>query len=87
VETKNKNVSVTDLIHGPFAVVVTDPQHPDDDQYPMVVSPLGGYATKEKALELVESFANTKVPYLGLHFHVTQLSSPSSFVAFCSWED
>lgn len=53
----------------------------------MVVSPPGGYTTKEEAVEFAQRFANREEPYLGLHFRVEQLAQPSAFIAFCSWED
>lgn len=82
------NVSVTDYLHGPFEIVVTDPSNPLDKTYPMVVAPDGGYPTKEAALEYIEKhFAHRKTPYLDLHFSVAQRSSEQSFIAYCSWED
>ena len=82
------NVVVTDFIHGPFEIVVVDPNNPLDQAYPIVVAPEGGYTTKEAALQFIEEhFAHRKDPYLGLRFHVTQRSSEQSFIQFCSWED
>lgn len=83
----SKNVSITDYIHGPFCIVVNDLARPDDNDYPLVVSPEGGYKSKEEALQYIERFAHRKEPYLGLHFRIEQLGTPDSFTRFCSWED
>lgn len=80
--------SVTDLIHGPFCLVVTDPRHADDAEYPMVVAPEGGFKTKDEARKYIEDhFAHRKEPYLGLFFKVQQISTGADFIRFCSWED
>jgi class 3 adenylate cyclase len=84
---KDRHVTVTSFIHGPFMIVVTDPTNPKDDAYPQVVAPDGGYATKEAALDFIAQFATRKTPYLGLHFAVVQRSSENDFGRFCSWED
>lgn len=82
------NVEVTEFTHGPFVIVVTDPSNPTDRAFPTVISPKGGYKTKEEALAYIETnFAHRKVPYLGMHFSVAQLDDESSFMRFCSWED
>lgn len=83
----SKNVEVTDLIHGPFCIVVTDPGRPDDKDYPMVVAPEGGFKTTEEALQYIDRFAKRKEPYLGMHFRIEQLCTPDSFIRYCSWED
>jgi len=81
-------LTVTDLIHGPFCLVVTDTKHTDDGEYPMVVAPEGGFQTKEEALRYVEQhFAHRKEPYLGLAFKVRQMTSTPDFIRYCSWED
>ena len=84
----NEHVRVTDYVHGPFAIVVTDPARPDDADYPMIVAPEGGFATKEAAIDYLDKLvAKRKVPYLGLHYVITQVTSPSGFMRYCSWED
>lgn len=85
----NDNVSLPYFSQalGPFVIVITDPSNPEDDAYPMVVSPSGGYPTKEAALAYIEFFAQRKEPYLGLHFRVVALDTEESFAGFCSWED
>jgi hypothetical protein len=78
---------VTNLIHGPFCIVVTNPQSNDDADYPVVVAPEGGFKTKDEARGYIEKhFAHRKEPYLGLFFKVQQLSSGDDFIRFCSWE-
>jgi hypothetical protein len=83
----NENVRVTDFVNGPFVIVVTDPTKPDDLSYPMVIAPDGGFADKEAAQGYIDDFARRKEPYLGLHVAIAQLSSLSSFIKFCSWEE
>ena len=85
----NDNVSLPSFKRtlGPFVILVTDPKHPADIAYPKVVSPSGGYPTKEAALAYIELFAKRKESYLGLHFRVVSLDTEDSFGRFCSWED
>lgn len=81
----NQYVKITDYITGPFVIVVTVP---DDDAFPMVISPPDGFKTREEALEYINiHFANRKEPYLGCHFSIAPLRTPSSFIIFCSWEE
>lgn len=84
----NANVSLPYFSEalGPFVIVITDPKQ-EDDAFPMVVSPSGGYPTKEAALAYIDFFAKRKEPYLGLHFSVISLDTEGSFARFCSWED
>lgn len=86
-ELFKKHVTITDLIHGPFVIVVSSLEDPNDDAYPMVVSPPGGYPTKEAALEYIERFGRRKTPYLGLHFAVVKIQREPDLIVFCSWED
>lgn len=79
-----KHVSVTDVIAGPFTIVVTDPACPGDDAYPIT---LGPYETKAAALQFIDRFRTRATPYMGLHFAVANHMSESGLVVFCSWED
>lgn len=82
------NLVVTGFVDGPFLIVVTDPNNPLDECYPIVVAPEGGYKTKEEAILYIErNFAHRKVPYLALKFTVAPIRSEDSFGVFCSWED
>jgi len=81
------NVEVTNVFNGPFVIIVTDLEQPEDPDYPMVVAPPGGFPNKEEALRYIETYAKRKVPYLGLKFRVTPLCTLESFHVFCSWED
>jgi hypothetical protein len=82
------NLWVTGFIHGPFAVVVTNPVDPKDEAYPIVVCPKGGFETTGEAVKYIEkNYANRKEPYLGLTFAVAPLWSQNNFNGFCSWED
>ena len=83
---ESSHVTICDFIHGPFVIVITDPNNPSDAMYPIVVSPSGGYKTKEEALGYIEVFAKREKPYLGLHFAIAQLQDEQSFGAYCSWE-
>lgn len=83
----NAAIEVTDLVEGPFVIVVTDPQQPQDRDYPIVVAPSGGFPDKEAALRYIETYAGRKTPYLGLKFQVSPLRTQDSFNRFCSWED
>ena len=84
----NANVRITQFnAPGPFVIVVTDPEHPADLAYPIVVSPPGGYPTKEDALAYIDHFAKREEPYLGLTFSVVAIDTEHSFGIFCSWED
>jgi hypothetical protein len=84
LERLNEHVTLTRLVHGPFCVVITDPE---DAGQMLVVQPRGGYPTKAEALQFAQQFAGRKRTYLGMHFRVEQLSTPAAFVQYCSWED
>jgi hypothetical protein len=79
-------VSVTLFEKGPFTIVVTQPGFEQDEAFPMVVAPPGGFDTKEAALAYVDAFAKRPEPYLGMHFNIVQLETPDAFGVFCSWE-
>ena len=81
-------IRITSFLRGPYMIVVTDPQNPNDEAYPAVVAPEGGYETKEAAVEYIQqNYLNRKTPYLGLHFNVAPFRTETSFGHFCSWED
>jgi hypothetical protein len=80
-----KHVVVKDDVHGPFVIVVRDLKNPDDRDYPMVVAPERGFLTKGDALTYLEKFKKGEDPYLGLHFTITQMTTPTSFNIYCSW--
>lgn len=85
---ENKNIKKTEYIQGPFVIVVTVPDTPDDEAFPVVVAPPAGFSRIEQAEEYIESnFATRKEPYLGCHFEIVPFRSLGSFVKFCSWED
>jgi hypothetical protein len=82
------NLRVTGFVHGPFAIVVTNPSNPQDNAYPIVVCPEGGFKTTgEAVLYIQKDYANRKEPYLGLTFAVAPMWLQNTFDGFCSWED
>jgi hypothetical protein len=48
------NVKITNQSKGPFVVLVTDPLNLKDEAFPMVISPLNGYHSKEDALSYIK---------------------------------
>ena len=84
----SENIIVTKFSTGPYVIVVTDKAKPDDDAFPMVVAPKGGFSSTTDAVRYIQDeFANRATPYLGLTFHIAPLRSLQSFSHFCSWED
>jgi hypothetical protein len=79
------NLTSSSISH--FAIIVTDPENPEDAAFPLVISPPNGYNSKEEAIAYIENFTNRKIPYLGLHFNTVTINSENSFGLFCSWED
>lgn len=80
----------TNLIQGPFVIIVTDPRRPDDDVF-QVIGGFGpedkSFATKEEAQSVIDEYARRAEPYLGLDFRIAGLRDAASFKVFCSWED
>lgn len=84
----NLNVIITEFLNGPFEIVVTNPESPNDKAFPIVISPDGVYQTSEQAVQYVEKhFANRKTPYLDLQFYVVSKFNEREFIEFCSWEE
>jgi hypothetical protein len=85
----NDNITVTDFNLGPFCVVVTDPNNPNDDAFPYVIT-MGiaeCYDTAAIVRWIEDNFAKRAVPYLGLRLSIVPERTPRDFVGFCSWED
>lgn len=82
--TANKNVTITSFINGPYALVVSKPDAPDDEQYPMVISPPDGFVTTQDAVDFATRFTGRN---LGLFFNVAAFRDMDSFIGYCSWEE
>lgn len=81
----SKPVKITSFMNGPFVIVVSVP---DDEDFPIVVSPPGGFEKAQDALDYIEiNFSKRKEPYLGCDFTIAPMRTPFSFIQFCSWED
>ena len=80
-----EHVQVTEMVHGPFAILVD--QEGDDDSPFLVVPESGSFATKAAAIDYLRSvIQGSPEPFLGgLKFKVLQLSTQASFKAWCSW--
>ena len=82
------SLKITGYSNGPFVVIITFSQ-PEMEDETQVISPPGGFETKEAAMEFIEEYDIKKRPEAGkgLMFEVAPLRSPRSFMVFCSWVD
>lgn len=75
--------TVTNMVQGPFVLVVTWSigTDPPDHDFPMVVGPEGGFATKEAALEVAKQYEDDDL----FQCCVAPLRDPGSLKRFMSW--
>lgn len=84
------------FINGPFVVLVEEPDGPE--AIAQVISPAGGFPTRESAVEFCDLYRPRGLgrgafdrpplgPYLGCKFTILNLSTPEQFMIYCSWED
>lgn len=81
-------ITETSYIHGPFVLIVTNQQSPEDPSYPMVVEPTDGFPSKEAARKYAEA-ADASMAKQGeercFNWYIAQRSSLADFKNFCSF--
>lgn len=77
-ERQGKMVKETSFLEGPYVLVVTNTERPEDDA--IVVAPQGGFQTREEAKEYATQF-----DVEGMTFVIAPLRLPRFFNQYMSW--
>jgi hypothetical protein len=82
-----EQIKTTDMVHGPFVVMVKDTRDLKNEDH-QVISPLEGFPTKEAALEFCTYWAKQELKEYkeaALAFEVLPWRDPVSFMKYMSW--